>query len=220
MHRFSPAALVLFAALASAAQPCAGQNSARAPGLYLTFQTTLGDIHCALFENEAPLTVRTIVGLATGNLPTIDPRTKEKVSGRPFYDGLTFHRVIPKFMIQGGDPLGTGEGEPLGPGFPFKDEFAPTLRFNVPGRLAMANAGPNTNGSQFFITEVPAPYLDDKHTIFGQCGDSSVVKAIARTPAAEERPITPVVIKHVSVERVGAKPAAAPEDPPPPAGSR
>ena len=194
------------------AQEKGAPASERTPGLYMTFQTTLGDIHCKLFESETPLTVRTVVGLATGKLSYIDPRTRQKSTGKPFYDGLTFHRVMPEFMIQGGDPLGTGEGEPGGPGFPFKDEFVRSLRFNVAGRLAMANAGPNTNGSQFFITEVPTAYLNDKHTIFGQCEDLKVVKAIARTPARDERPITPVIIKHVSVERVGPKPPNAPED--------
>jgi len=113
----------------------------------MAFETSMGDIHCRLFENEAPLTVKTVVGLATGKLPYIDPRTRLQVTGKPFYDGLTFHRVIPRFMIQGGDPLGTGYGEPGGPGFPFKDEFSPSLRFNIPGRLAMANSGHKTNGS-------------------------------------------------------------------------
>jgi peptidyl-prolyl cis-trans isomerase A (cyclophilin A) len=189
------------------------QKTERTPGLYLTFETSMGNIHCKLFEAEAPLTVKTIVGLATGKLSYIDPRTKQKAAGKPFYDGLIFHRVISRFMIQGGDPLGNGAGEPGGPSFPFKDEFSPSLRFNVKGRLAMANAGPNTNGSQFFITEVPVPDLDDKHTIFGQCEDAAVVKAIAMEPTdQDDRPVTPVVIKHVSVERVGEKPANAPED--------
>ena len=114
-------------------------------------------------------------------------------------------------MIQGGDPLGTGYGGPEGPGFPFQDEFAPALRFDAPGRLAMANAGPSTNGSQFFITEVATPYLNDKHTIFGDCGDLDVVKAIARVPAESEQPVKPVVIRRVTIERVGAAPADAPE---------
>ena len=191
------------------------QADGRAPGLYMTFETSMGDIHCKLFEKEAPLTVKIIAGLATGKMSYIDPRTKQKVSGRPLYDGLTFHRVIPRFMIQGGDPLGTGEGEPGGPEFPFKDEFSPALRFNLPGRLAMANAGPNTNGSQFFITEVSVPELNDKHTIFGQCEELSVIKAIARTPTEDERPVTPVIIKHVSVERVSPRPAAPPKEPAP-----
>jgi len=214
MHRFILIVLIPAFALSASAQSSAEQKASRAPGLYLTLETSMGDIHCRLYEKEAPLTVKTIVGLATGKLSYVDPRTKQKISGKPFYDGLTFHRVIPRFMIQGGDPLGTGEGEPGGPGFPFKDEFNPELRFNIPGRLAMANAGPNTNGSQFFITEVAATYLDDKHTILGQCEELSVIKAIARTPAEEERPVTPVVIRHIVVERIGAKPANAPEDAP------
>jgi peptidyl-prolyl cis-trans isomerase A (cyclophilin A) len=181
------------------------------PGLYMNFYTNLGTIHCKLFENEAPLTVRTIVGLATGRKSYIDPATKKTVTGKHFYDGLTFHRVIPKFMIQGGDPLGTGEGSPEGQGFPFKDEFAPTLKFDGPGKLAMANAGPGTNGSQFFITEVPVPYLNNKHTIFGQCRDLEVVKSIANVPTEADKPVKPVVIKQVTVERVGPAPADPPE---------
>lgn len=181
------------------------------PGLYLTIETSMGDIRCRLFENEAPVTVRTIVGLATGKKSYVDPATKKKVSGKRFYDGLTFHRVIPKFMIQGGDPLGTGEGDPEGPGFPFADEFVPSLRFDVPGRLAMANAGPNTNGAQFFITEIPTPFLNNRHTIFGQCGNLDTVKAIARVPAEADRPVKPVTMKHVVVQRVGPAPADAPE---------
>jgi peptidyl-prolyl cis-trans isomerase A (cyclophilin A) len=193
-------------------QSAAPPKAERQPGLYMTFETSMGDIRCRLFENETPLTVRTIVGLAIGKISYVDPKTKQKVTGKRFYDGLTFHRVIPSFMIQGGDPLGTGMGDPEGPGFPFKDEFVPSLRFDVPGRLAMANAGPTTNGSQFFITEVRTAYLNDLHTIFGQCEDLPVVKAIARVPAKDEMPVTPVVIKRVSVERVGPKPADAPED--------
>jgi peptidyl-prolyl cis-trans isomerase A (cyclophilin A) len=202
-------AVIGFAAQQQAAAP---PQVERQPGLYMTFETSMGDIHCRLFENETPLTVRTIVGLAIGKISYLDPKTKQKVSGKRFYDGLTFHRVIPSFMIQGGDPLGTGMGDPEGPGFPFKDEFVPSLRFDVPGRLAMANAGPSTNGSQFFITEVRTTYLNDLHTIFGQCEDLPVVKAIARVPAKDEMPVTPVVIKRASVERVGPKPADAPED--------
>jgi len=181
------------------------------PGLYITFETSMGDIRCRLYENDAPVTVRTIVGLATGRKSYIDPATKQKVSGKRFYDGLTFHRVIPRFMVQGGDPLGTGEGDPEGPGFPFKDEFVPSLRFDIPGRLAMANAGPHTNGGQFFITEVPTPFLNNRHTIFGQCGNLDTVKAIARVPAEADRPLKPVFIKHVTVQRVGLAPENAPE---------
>ena len=189
------------------------EDDERGPGLYMTFETSMGKIHCKLFEKEAPLTVRTIVGLATGKLSYIDPKTKQKVTGNRFYDGLIFHRVEPRFMIQGGDPLGTGYGAPEGPGFPFKDEFVPTLRFDVPGRLAMANAGADTNGSQFFITEDRAPELNEVHTIFGQCEDLDVVRAIARVSAEDERPLKDVVIESVSVERVGPAPEDAPEAP-------
>ncbi len=172
----------------------------REPGLYITFNTEKGSITCKLYEKETPLTVRTIGGLATG-----------KTTGKPFYDGLMFHRVIPDFMIQGGDPLGTGMGGPKGPGFPFKDEFVPTLKFDVPGRLAMANSGPNTNGSQFFITDGPTPWLNNKHTIFGQCGNKDVVRAIARVPRdRDDKPRTPIHMQHVTVERVGPAPANAP----------
>ncbi len=194
-----------------AAESQAAGGAGREPGLYMNLYTNLGTIHCRLYENEAPLTVRTIVGLATGKKSYVDPATKKTVTGKRFYDGLTFHRVIPKFMIQGGDPLGTGEGSPEGPGFPFKDEFVPSLKFDVPGRLAMANAGPTTNGSQFFITEVPTPYLNNKHTIFGQCQDLDVVKSIANVPAEADKPVKPVIIKQVTFERVGPAPADPPE---------
>jgi len=210
MHRYLLMALLFVFPMSLLAQQKAapaGQKVERSPGLYMTFETSMGNIHCKLFENEAPLTVKTIVGLATGKLTYIDPKTKKQISGKPFYDGLTFHRVIPRFMIQGGDPLGNGAGEPIGPEFPFKDEFDPTLRFNIPGRLAMANAGPNTNGSQFFITEVSVPELNDKHTIFGQCEELSVIKAIARVPTEDDKPVKPVIIKHVAVERVGDAPS-------------
>ena len=196
-------------------QQTAGQaavGETREPGLYLTFQTTMGTIACKLYENEAPVTVRTLVGLATGSKSYVDPRTGETVRGKRFYDGLIFHRVIPNFMIQGGDPLGNGTGGPGGPGFPFKDEFVATLKFDVPGRLAMANSGPATNGSQFFITEVPTPHLNNKHTIWGQCQNLDVVKAIARTPHGPgDRPSTSVVMQKVIVERVGPAPANPPE---------
>jgi peptidyl-prolyl cis-trans isomerase A (cyclophilin A) len=202
---------------ASAGPPATSRQEAggaqRQDGLYLTFETSMGDISCKLYEKEAPLTVHNIVGLALGKLPYVDPRTKQKVTGKRFYDGLIFHRVIPFFMIQGGDPLGTGIGGPEGAGFPFKDEFVPSLKFDVPGRLAMANAGPNTNGSQFFISEVPVPYLNGKHTIFGQCGNLDVVKAIARVPSVEDRPVKQVTIIKVRLERVGPAPANAPESP-------
>src|SRR5499425_2896246 len=148
------------------------------PGLYAIFETNQGEITCELFPDKAPKTVANFRGLAEGTKEFTDDKTGQKTTRR-FYDGLTFHRVIPKFMIQGGCPLGAGTG---GPGYRFEDEFSKDLRFDRPGRLAMANSGPNTNGSQFFITEVPTPHLNGHHTIFGQCDDASValVKEIAR----------------------------------------
>ncbi len=204
-----------------AAQPAPGgqarqltpEEAGRPAGLYMIFETSMGDITCKLYEAEAPVTVRKIVGLALGRITWIDPRTNKPVVGKPFYDGLTFHRVIPNFMIQGGDPLGTGTGGPGGPDFPFEDEFHPRLKFDQPGRLAMANSGPNTNGSQFFITEVPTPHLNNRHTIFGDCTNVSVVRQIARvrTDPRNNRPLQPVTINRVIVERVGPRPANAPE---------
>ena len=210
------AALAATGAFAQAAPPAKAESQAPAkePGLYWTFETSMGDIHCKLYETEAPLTVHNMVRLALGKMSYVDPKTNQTVTGKKFFDGLTFHRVIPNFMIQSGDPLGNGQGGPGGPGFPFKDEFSPNLQFNVPGRLAMANAGPGTNGSQFFITEVPTPHLNGHHTIWGQCADLDVVKAIARVPKnAANMPNTPVIIKHVVIERVGPKPPNAPEGP-------
>jgi peptidyl-prolyl cis-trans isomerase A (cyclophilin A) len=210
-------ASLLIAAGAQAAPPpasakaAAAQAGKREPGLYWTFQTDKGNIACKLFEKEAPITVRTMVGLAIGKLSYVDPQTGRTMR-KKFFDGLTFHRVIPNFMIQGGDPLGTGTGSPQGPGFPYKNETSPSLKFDVPGRLAMANAGPNTNGSQFFITEVPYPSLNGGYTIWGQCGNADVVKAIARVKRdSNDKPLTPVHIQHVIVARVGPAPADAPE---------
>ncbi|SRR5579883_398375 len=193
----------------------AGSQSAtsehRDPGLYMTFQTDKGNIACKLYEKESPVTVGKMVGLAIGKLPYVDPRTHQ-TTRKKFFDGLTFHRVIPGFMIQGGDPLGNGTGSPEGPGFPYQNENSPNLKFDVAGRLAMANAGPNTNGSQFFITEAPYPSLNGGYTIWGQCGNPDVVKAIASVQRdSSDKPLTPVHIQHVTVERVGAAPANAPE---------
>src|SRR5580704_10499853 len=181
--------------------------------------TSMGRITCKLFEKEAPLTVANFIGLAEGTKPWTDPVSKKKIH-KPFYDGTTFHRVIPEFMIQGGDPTGTGTGDP---GYMFADEFDPNLNFDVPGRMAMANSGPDTNGSQFFITEVPTHHLDQKHTIFGQCDQPSisVVSAIARVQrSADDKPIEPVVLKKVTIVREGqavpplpAAPATAPAAP-------
>jgi peptidyl-prolyl cis-trans isomerase A (cyclophilin A) len=132
--------------------------------LYAIFHTSRGNIVVKLFEKDAPITVANFVGLATGSREWTDPRTHAKTKAR-LYDGTVFHRVIPQFMIQGGDPLGTGTGDP---GYRFEDEFGSGKKFDKPGLLAMANAGPGTNGSQFFITEVPTPHLNNKHTIFGE----------------------------------------------------
>lgn len=133
--------------------------------IYATFKTSMGDIVVKLMPEKAPVTVENFVGLAEGTKEWTDPRSGQKQTGKPLYDGTMFHRVIPDFMIQGGDPLGTGTG---GPGYRFQDEIGPDNKFSKPGLLAMANAGPGTNGSQFFITEIATPWLDKGHTIFGE----------------------------------------------------
>ena len=171
---------------------------------YATLHTNKGDIRIELFPNHAPKTVRNFVGLADGSQEWSDPRTGEKKS-TPLYDGVVFHRVISGFMIQGGDPLGTGTG---GPGYRFGDEFHPELQFDRPYLLAMANAGPGTNGSQFFITVGATPWLTMKHTIFGEVADQAgrdVVDAIATTPTGRmDRPLEDVVITSITVEDVDA----------------
>jgi len=180
----------------------------RASGTYAVFDTSQGTIVVKLFEKEAPQTVGNFIGLAEGTKEFKDPKTGQKVK-RPFYDGLIFHRVIPQFMIQGGCPLGTGTGDP---GYRFGDEFDKNLKHDKPGKLSMANAGPGTNGSQFFITEGPTPSLNGGYSLWGQCDNVDVVKAIARVPRdGNDKPNTPVHIKHVVVERVGPAPANAPE---------
>jgi peptidyl-prolyl cis-trans isomerase A (cyclophilin A) len=170
------------------------------PGLYAMFETTLGEITCELFPGQAPVTVENFVGLASGTKEFVDPKTRERTK-RAFYDGLVFHRVIPKFMIQGGCPLGSGTG---GPGYKFKDEFTEDLSFGRPGRLAMANSGPGTNGSQFFITVAPTDWLDKHHTIFGQVvKGQDVVDKIVNTPrGAGDRPKTPVAMNAVRIVEV------------------
>ena len=167
------------------------------PGTYAVFETNMGSITCRLFKEEAPQTVSNFIGLAEGTKEWIDPKTKEKVK-QPFYDGLIFHRVIPNFMIQGGDPEGTGGG---GPGFTFEDEFSPKLKHDKLGRLSMANKGPNTNGSQFFITLVPTPWLDNRHTIFGEVVDGmDVVEKIVKVPKGiNDRPLKEVVIERIRI---------------------
>jgi peptidyl-prolyl cis-trans isomerase A (cyclophilin A) len=171
----------------------------RTAGTYAVFETSQGDIVCRLFDQEAPQTVANFIGLAEGTKEFSDPKTSQKAK-RPFYDGLTFHRVIPDFMIQGGCPLGTGTG---GPGYKFADEFHPSLRHSSPGRLSMANAGPNTNGSQFFITVAATPWLDKRHTIFGEVVEGQeVADKISKVPRdSSDRPRTPVILKQVRIER-------------------
>jgi peptidyl-prolyl cis-trans isomerase A (cyclophilin A) len=167
--------------------------------LGVEFQTTLGTIRCALYPAKAPITVANFVQLAEGSKTWTDPRTDQETR-TPLYDGTLFHRVMPKFMIQGGDPLGTGRG---GPGYEFEDETDSDLRFDEPGLLAMANAGPDTNGSQFFITDRATPHhLDGKHTIFGKCGNLDVVEAIASVPTGPaNRPKSDVVMRKVRILR-------------------
>lgn len=172
----------------------------------------MGSFVCRLFEKDAPKTVANFRGLATGTKVWTDPKTTRK-SRRPFFNGLTFHRVIPDFMIQGGDPLGDGTG---GPGYEFEDEFNSAHNFEKPGMLAMANSGPNTNGSQFFVTVAPTPHLDGKHTIFGEViSGQDVADRISKAPANEDnKPNKPIRITSIVVKRVG--PAPASESPKPP----
>ena len=166
---------------------------------YAHFETTLGKFTVELFEAKAPKTVANFAGLAEGTKEWKHPKTAERHK-TPFYDGIMFHRVISGFMIQGGDPLGQGHG---GPGYQFEDEFHPDLRHDRVGILSMANAGPNTNGSQFFITLGPTPHLDRKHTVFGAVvAGLDVVQQIGRVPTDKnDRPLTPVVIKKITIER-------------------
>lgn len=160
--------------------------------LIANIETPLGTIHCDLFPDQAPMTVANFVGLATGKKAWKNSTTGDIEIGKPFYDGLTFHRVIPDFMIQGGDPLGVGSG---GPGYTFGDETSPNDRMEV-GTLAMANAGPATNGSQFFITENAPTWLNGKHTIFGKCKEIEIVKAITSVPkVGESTPQTKIPMK-------------------------
>jgi peptidyl-prolyl cis-trans isomerase A (cyclophilin A) len=180
----------------------------------------MGRITCQFYQRQAPHAVANFIALAEGARDWIDPATKKVQHHMPLYDGTIFHRVIPEFMIQGGDPIGNGMGDP---GYSFDDEFDPDLNFDRPGRLAMANSGPNTNGSQFFITEQAYDSLNQHYTLFGQCDDSSVlvVKTIARVERnSDDKPLTPVVLKKVTIVREGqplpplpgaAPPAVAPK---------
>jgi peptidyl-prolyl cis-trans isomerase A (cyclophilin A) len=167
--------------------------------VYAHFETTLGRFTAELFEGKVPKTVGVFAGLAEGSKEWKDPRTGEKQK-KPYYDGIIFHRVIAGFMIQGGDPLGIGTG---GPGFQFEDEFHADLRHDRPGILSMANAGPNTNGSQFFVTLAPTPHLDRRHSVFGAVTEGlDVVHKIGKVPTdRQDRPQTPVVINKLTIER-------------------
>jgi len=172
----------------------------RPAGMYAIFETSQGNIVVRLLEKEAPKTVANFVGLAEGTKEFTDESSGKKQK-KNFYDGLTFHRVIPKFMIQGGCPEGSGRG---GPGYKFADEFHSSLNHSKAGKLSMANAGPNTNGSQFFLTVAPAPWLDNKHTIFGEVVEGQdVAGSISNVPRdSGDRPRTPVILQKVRIERV------------------
>jgi peptidyl-prolyl cis-trans isomerase A (cyclophilin A) len=168
--------------------------------MHAHFTTSEGSFAIRLFEQEAPTTVANFVGLAEGTKEFTDPRTGKKAT-RPFYNGLIFHRVIDGFMVQGGDPLGTGTG---GPGYTFKDEFHPKLRHDKPGILSMANAGPGTNGSQFFITLAATPWLDNRHSVFGEVVEGmDVVRRIGSTPTSKpgDRPIKPITVEAIEIRR-------------------
>jgi peptidyl-prolyl cis-trans isomerase A (cyclophilin A) len=182
-------------------------------GPTVVMDTTMGRITCQFYQRQAPKAVANFIALAEGTIDWTDPVTKKKQHNKPLYNGTTFHRVIPEFMIQGGDPAGSGMGDP---GFSFNDEFDPDLNFDQPGKLAMANSGPNTNGSQFFITEQASDSLSQHYTLFGQCNEPSVlvVKTIARVERdGQDKPLTPVILKKVTIVREGQA------VPPLPAGS-
>jgi len=217
------AAFVIAAQTAGApASPAPSQDIPDAPqatpeattvpnGPFVAMDTSMGRITCQFYQKQAPNAVANFIALAEGTKDWTDPATKKVMHHKPYYDGTIFHRVIPQFMIQGGDPTGTGMGDP---GYVFDDEFDPGLNFDRAGRLAMANSGPNTNGSQFFITEQASDFLDQHYTLFGQCDDASVavVKTIARVPRdSNDRPLTPVVLKKVTIVPEGQPmPPAAP----------
>jgi peptidyl-prolyl cis-trans isomerase A (cyclophilin A) len=218
-----PALAAAFAATAFAQQstkpadplPDAPQATAAAlvhpNGPTVVMDTSMGRITCQFYQKQAPKAVANFIGLAQGTTDWTDPTTKKKQHNKPYYDGTIFHRVIPEFMIQGGDPTGTGMGDP---GFAFDDEFDPNLNFDQPGKLAMANSGPNTNGSQFFITEQAYDSLNQHYTLFGQCDESSVlvVKSIARVQRdGNDKPLSPVVLKKVTIVQEGQQVPPTPE---------
>jgi len=193
--------LITIALAAIASTAFAGQDAKKPAGKVLAhFTTTEGAFTVELFEKDAPKTVANFVGLADGTKEWTDPKSGAKMK-KPFYDGLIFHRVIPNFMIQGGDPLGTGTGDP---GYKFADEFGSGRKLDKAGILAMANAGPNTNGSQFFITLAATEWLNGKHTVFGEVVQGmNVINKIGATKTTKpgDRPVTPIVIQSVKIER-------------------
>jgi peptidyl-prolyl cis-trans isomerase A (cyclophilin A) len=220
----TPALAATFAVSAALAQQAAkpaeelpdapaatGAVLTRPNGPTVVMDTSMGRITCQFYQQQAPKAVANFIALAEGTKDWTDPVTNKKQSNKPFYDGTIFHRVIPEFMIQGGDPAGTGMGNP---GYTFEDEFDPNLNFDRPGRLAMANYGPNTNGAQFFITEQAQESLNQRFTLFGQCDEASlaVVKGIARVERdSNDKPLTPVVLKKVTIVREGQPLPADPE---------
>src|SRR5580658_6802848 len=205
------------------AAPAAKPSAAAQPPVHhaaavttAVIETSVGNLNCTLFPDKAPIGVENFIGLASGTKDWKNPVSGATKHGVPLYDGTIFHRVIPGFMIQGGDPAGNGTGDP---GYKFKNEVSPDLLFDQPGRLAYANSGPNTNGSQFFITEVATPHLNGGYTIFGQCDEATVVlvKQIARMAAdpSNDRPFRPVKIIHIKIvhgeaAKAAAKPATKP----------
>ncbi len=190
-------ALVFFAA--SCGETNEQPKNSGEPENMMIIETNLGTITCELFPDKAPMTVDVISGLADGSREWTHPETGQTMTATPYYDGVVFHRVIPNFMIQTGDPTASGRG---GPGFQFDDEFHEELLFDQPGRLAMANSGPNTNGGQIFITVAPTPHLNHMHTIFGQVVEGQdVADAISEVPAVQARPNEEVSITRVTVVR-------------------
>jgi len=202
---------------AATAKPPVHHTAAATGAPTAVIETTAGKMTCTLFPDKAPIGVENFIGLATGKKDWKNPASGATKHGVPLYDGTIFHRVIPGFMIQGGDPAGTGSG--ADPVKPFKNEVSSDLLFDKPGRLAYANAGPNTNSSQFFITEVATPHLNGNYTLFGQCDEASValVKQIAHmaTDPSNDRPFRPVKIVHITITHGAA--AATPAKPATPA---
>jgi peptidyl-prolyl cis-trans isomerase A (cyclophilin A) len=228
-NAFLVSVLLSIAALASWAQtstqtaPAAKPSTAAKPPVHhaaatgkptAVIETSVGNLTCTLFPDKGPIGVENFIGLATGTKDWKNPVSGATTHGVPLYDGTIFHRVIPDFMIQGGDPKGDGTGDI---GINFKNEVSSDLLFDKPGRLAYANAGPGTNGSQFFVTEVAVPHLNGNYTIFGQCDEASValVKIIAHkaTDPQNNRPFRPVKIVHIKIVREGAAAAAKPATP-------